>query len=69
MGKHGASFELAVSAKGHPTVRVTRPGDVVSTRYEFRTEEEAKAWLGLQRAKGTFDRSNDHPLGGPRETD
>ncbi len=69
IGKNGASFEITVSVKGSPAVRVTRPGDVVSMQYEFRTEEQAEAWLRLQLANGTFDRSNDHPLEGPRETD
>jgi hypothetical protein len=64
-----ASFEIGVSARGRPTVRVTRPGEVSSTQYEFRSRADAEAWLSARQASGTFDRSSEHPLEGPRETD
>jgi hypothetical protein len=68
IGKNGASFEITVTLKGSPAVKVNRPGEV-SMQYEFRTKEYAETWLRLQLANGTFDRANDHPLYGPRETD
>ena len=63
------SFQIGVSAKGKPAVRVTRPGEVLATQYEFRSKGEAEAWLSVHQERGTFDRSSDHPLEGPWETD
>jgi len=69
VGTAKASFQLGVSDGGRPAVRVTRPGDISWTQYEFRSRAEAEAWLSAQQANGSFDRASDHPLEAPRETD
>jgi len=69
VGRTKADFQIGTSRRGRPSVRVTRPGDLSATQFEFGSEAEAEAWLSAHRAKGTFDRSSDHPLVGPRETD
>jgi len=68
-GRAKADFRIGMSPRGRPSVRVTRPGEASATQFEFRSTAEAEAWLSTHRAKGTFDRSSDHPLAGPRETD
>jgi hypothetical protein len=69
VGTAKGSFQIGLSAKGMPAVKVTRPGEVLATQYEFHSEGEAEAWLSVHQERGTFDRSSDHPLEGPRETD
>jgi len=69
IGTARANFQIGMSPRGRPSVRVTRPGEASATQFEFRSTVEAEAWLSTHRAKGTFDRSSDHPLAGPRETD
>jgi hypothetical protein len=64
-----ASFRISISPGGRPTVKVTRTGEVSVTQFEFGSREEAETWLRIHRSRGTFDRCEDHPLQGPRETD
>jgi hypothetical protein len=69
IGTAKADFEIRMSPRGRPSVRVTRPGEVSAAQFEFRSRAEAEAWLSAHQERGTFDRPNDHPLAGPRETD
>jgi hypothetical protein len=69
IGTAKADFQIGMSPRGRTSVKVTRPGDASATQFEFRSKDEAEAWLSTHQERGTFDRSSDHPLAGPRETD